>query len=322
MKSPLVSIVIVSYNTRDILRDCLRSVYAQTTIPFEIIVVDNVSHDGTVTMLKEEFPEVHVVANTENVGFTKGNNQGIALVQGAYTLLLNPDTIILNHAIDSMVAYMAEHDDIGCVGPHTYNADGRTTQGTVLDVPRLSGVFHTHIPVVRIIVDMLRRIVPAIPRVRTVHEYAPEKSGIVEVVKGSCMLFRTNELRAVGGMNEQLFMYSEEIDLCEKVKRLLRKYSWYHRSASIIHLGGQSTQQVMERATERYVESITCYFALLYPSRSQHVLFRWITWLGSAWRYMAWRLVFYSSPAKRAIASVRSAEHRIMLRWLWSKYHV
>lgn len=314
---PLLSIIIVSYNTRDILRDCVQSIYRETTLLFEIIIVDNVSHDGTPAMIRTEFPDIILLANTENYGFTKGNNQGLARARGAYTLFLNPDTIILDHAIDRMMKTLMQNDDIVCVGPHTYNADGVTTQGTVLNIPTISGVMHTHIPVVKILLDGLRQWIPTLPRVRTVHEFYCETSCIVEVVKGSCMLMRTAEVRAVGGMNESLFMFSEEVELCEKLALHFGKHIYYDRSAHIIHLGGQSMQQVSEHATERYVESASRYFAMRYPSSVAQAVFRWTTWFGSIWRYCAWFVVRWLRPAQRTIAQIRLAEHAVMIRWLW-----
>jgi GT2 family glycosyltransferase len=148
---PVVSVIIVSYNVSAIMRDCLRSIQEQTSTPHEIIIIDNASTDDSCQMVEREFPSVRLIKNAGNQGFARANNQGLAIAEGRLTLFLNPDTIILDHAIDKLCAFLDEHPEIGMLGPHTFNADGRTTQATALHHPTLGRAFHAHVPVWHIV---------------------------------------------------------------------------------------------------------------------------------------------------------------------------
>ena len=120
-----VSIIIVNWNTRDILRNCLRSVYEQTLgIDYEVIVVDNASADGSAEMVAAEFFQVRLIRNAENRGFAAANNQGIAIAEGMYILLLNPDTIVLDGAIQKSIAFADQYPSSGVVGIQTHRPDG------------------------------------------------------------------------------------------------------------------------------------------------------------------------------------------------------
>ncbi|MCU0427459.1 MAG: glycosyltransferase family 2 protein [Candidatus Kapabacteria bacterium] len=301
-----ISIIIVSYNVSAIMRDCLRSIQRETATPYEIIIVDNASTDDSCAMVAEEFPDAMLIANKENQGFAKANNQGLREAKGEYLLFLNPDTIILNGAIDRMVAYLEQHPNVGLLGPHTFNADGATTQSTALHHPSLVRAFHAHIP--------LWRVVP-FWKPAVLGEYAPAASGNVEIVKGSCMLMRTALAREIGGMNEQYFMYSEEIDLCEAVRK--RKLSvYYYADASIIHLGGASTEAVSDAMAVHLYRSTKKLFARQY-NNSPIVLqiLRGILVIGSLWRFCAWKLV-QIFKSKSDTAQTKQRNHKALLRWL------
>ncbi|HRF94655.1 MAG TPA: glycosyltransferase family 2 protein, partial [Aggregatilineales bacterium] len=138
---PDVSIIIVSWNVAQLLQDCLQSVYdTAKQLALEVIVVDSASNDNTVRMIQDHFPQVKLMAQTENVGFTRGNNIGLASATGRYVFLLNPDTIVLDDAIAQMVAYLDEHPKIGIVGPHTLNTD-MTHQSTRRRFPTIGTAF-------------------------------------------------------------------------------------------------------------------------------------------------------------------------------------
>ncbi len=124
--SAVLSVIIVSWNVRDLLQRALASVYASWDgrPGLEVVVVDNASHDDSVAMLRENFPNAHIIANTENRGFTGGNNQGIAAATGDFLLLLNPDTEIIDNALPHIVAYLQSQFDVGMVGPQLLNPDG------------------------------------------------------------------------------------------------------------------------------------------------------------------------------------------------------
>src|ERR1035437_916055 len=136
-----VSIIIVNWNTVDLLRQCLRSVYLEThTINFEVIVVDNASSDESVAMVRNEFCEAKLIANTKNLGFAAANNQGIAISEGRYVLLLNSDTVVFNHAIQKVISYADNHSDTAVVGCRILNPD-RTLQNSCFMFPSILNWF-------------------------------------------------------------------------------------------------------------------------------------------------------------------------------------
>ena len=116
VRKPDVSIVIVSWNTRDILRECVESIIRETRHRYEIIVVDNASSDGSAAMIETEFPQILLIQNNNNRGFAAATNQGLRVAAGRYLLILNPDTVILEHAIDKMIVWLDAHPDVGCAG--------------------------------------------------------------------------------------------------------------------------------------------------------------------------------------------------------------
>lgn len=307
---PVVSIIIVSYNVSAIMRDCLSSIQEQTSTPHEIIIIDNASTDDSCQMVEQEFPSVLLIKNAQNQGFARANNQGLAAAQGRLTLFLNPDTVILDRAIDKLCTLLDEHPEIGMLGPHTFNADGRTTQATALHHPTLWRAFHAHVPVWRIIPFWK----PAV-----LGEYIPPTSGAVDIVKGSCMLMRTAEAQEIGGMNETYFMYSEEIDLCEEVRKR-GKTVFYTREADIIHLGGASTSAVSEEMSVHLLRSLKKFFERTHSSSPLALqTLRILLFVGSAWRYAAWTLLeIFGLKVEETTQKRRN--HRAMLRWLWREF--
>ncbi len=299
-----VSVIIVSWNTRDILLDCLRSLYDQTRTPIEVIVVDNDSSDGSADAVERAYPMVRVVRSGENVGFAKANNRGLAEANGRYTLFLNPDTVILNRAVDAMLHWMQKHPHVGVLGPHTFDADGTTTQHTVKMSPSLRRMYHTHVPVWRLVPGWHPELAG---------ETACYRTGPVEVVKGCCMLMPTQLVRELGGMSEKHFMYSEEDDLCRRAAE--RGFgTWYLHEASIIHLGGEATKQNSAAMVMAQVEAWTDVFRQYNPDSSV-TAFKLLLGFGSLWRWIAWSpLTLVAS--KREVAFQRMREHTATLKAL------
>lgn len=234
-----VSVVIVSWNTRDILRDCLLSVFEQTrAASFEIFVVDNNSQDGSADMVRAEFPEVKLIVNAENRGFAAACNQGIRAGAARFTLLLNPDTVILDDAISQCVQYADLHSDIGVVGCQVLEDQHRITP-TGFAFPSPFNVFLA-----------LSGLSRAFPRSRVFGR--PEMSWWdrtteqdVDVVTGMFMLVRREAIAQVGLMDESYFVYSEEADWCYRFSQA----GWrrvFTPLGRIVHLdgGAKSTSQV------------------------------------------------------------------------------
>lgn len=230
-----VSIVIVSWNVRDMLRECLASIVASSAdLHVETIVVDSASSDGSPNMVRAEFPEVTLIAQSENVGFTSGNNIGFEHATGRYLLLLNPDTVLLNDALAQMADYLDAHPEIGIVGPHTLNTDG-SHQSTRRRFPTIALAFFES--------TWLQPYAPQKMLDRFyVRDLPDDETGAVDWVQGSALMARREIYEQIGGLDDGFVMFSEEVDWCKRA----RDAGWqavYIGSAKIIHHGGKSTDQ-------------------------------------------------------------------------------
>jgi N-acetylglucosaminyl-diphospho-decaprenol L-rhamnosyltransferase len=247
-----LSIVIVSWNVRDILRDCLQSIQNTVhNITYEIIVVDSASSDQSAEMVKTEFPHVTLLAQSENVGFTKGNNIGLAIATGRHLFLLNPDTIVLDDAIEQMVRYLDHNPSVGIVGAHTLNAD-RTHQSTRRRFPTFTTALFES--------TWLQPYAPqAILKQFYAQDIPDDAIAPVDWVQGSALMANRQVYDQIGGLDTGFVMFSEEIDWCKRAKDA----GWevvYHGHAKIIHLGGQSTAQAPAQKHIYFQESKLRYF--------------------------------------------------------------
>lgn len=248
-----LSIVIVSWNTKDILDDCLESVYRETKdIEFETIVVDNASEDGSAEMVREKYPQVKLIAHDANVGFAAGNNIGFKVCTGEYILLLNSDTIVLEGALQKSVAYAKAHPDFGVVSCKILNQDLTLQPNCSMYPSLLNSVF------------FITGLYRALPKNKlfgraamTWWDYDDERE--VQVLKGCFMLVRKDALAQVGPMDERFFMYSEEVDWCYRFHKAGWKLGFFP-TAQIIHLGGVSAAKlgggralIKDKSTRRYM---------------------------------------------------------------------
>jgi len=249
-----LSIVIVSWNVRDLLRRCLSSILVgQEQGPgLEIIVVDNASSDGSAGMVRVEFPQVHLIANEQNRGFTAANNQGLALAQGRYLLLLNPDTEVVGDALATMVGYMEAHPQVGALGPQLRYPDG-SRQSSRRRFPTLPTAL-----VESTVIQEWWRDNPILRR----YYMADTPDDVVQPVDwvvGACLLVRRQVYEQVGGLDEGFFMYSEELDWCKRIKEA----GWevvYLPTATIIHHEGRSSEQVVAARHIHFQSSKVRYF--------------------------------------------------------------
>lgn len=233
-----LSIIIVSYNTRDLLRACLRSVFASdAALRREVIVVDNGSSDGSREMVRAEFPPVTLI-ESDNVGFAAGNNKGIAIANARYLLLLNPDTQVLGDAFAALVSFMDAHPRAGLAGARLQNADG-SFQHSAFRFPTLLMTFIDFF-------NINHRVLDSRCNGRySAHQYASGPFPIDHPL-GACMIVRRQVVDQVGLLDEGFFMYAEEIDWCMRIKRAGWEV-WHVPDAHIIHHGGRSTQQFRHR---------------------------------------------------------------------------
>ena len=272
-----LSVVIVSWNVRELLRRCLQSVvYSPQSsvlsrtqdddqgLRTEIIVVDNASSDGSVEMLRAEFPNVRLIANERNLGFTRGNNQGLALSRGRYVLFLNPDTEVVGDALATMVHYMDDHPDVGALGPLLRYPDG-SVQSSRRRFPTLgTALFES---------TLLELWWPGNPWARRYRmaDWPDDVEQEVDWVVGACLLARREVLDQVGGFDEGFFMYSEEMDLCRRIKAA----GWrvvYLPSAQVIHHEGKSSEQVVPARHIHFQTSKVRYFRKYHGSWAAEVL--------------------------------------------------
>jgi hypothetical protein len=215
-----------------------------------MIVVDNASSDGSCEMIRREFPEVRLFSNQSNVGFAKGNNQGLQEARGRFILLLNPDTKLFPSSLRIMVEFLDSHPDVGAVGPLLQNPDG-SLQPSCNPAPTLFReiwrLFH------------LDKLYPlASYRQSAWDRHTPRQ---VDVLQGAYLMVRRAALDDVGELDAAYFMYSEEVDLCYR----LRKAGWglvWVPEAKVVHYGGQSTRQVKSRMFEHLYQSKIIYFRI------------------------------------------------------------
>jgi GT2 family glycosyltransferase len=227
-----VSIIIVSYNTRQCLKNCLNSIREKVIeITYEIIVVDNDSQDGSQEMLRKDFPDVTLI-RSENKGFGTANNRGVRKAQGRNILFLNPDTLLINNAVKIMSDYLDTHPEVGICGGNLYRADGTTPANSCWNY--FTGISHA---INMITMTLASRIIhPQTHKYN--HSNYPKP---VACVSGAGLMTRQILFDQIGGFDEDFFMYVEDVDICYRINKA--GYSVIcHPAAKIIHLEGQSSK--------------------------------------------------------------------------------
>ncbi len=248
-----ISFILVSWNVRDLLRRALAALLADSAdIKSEIIVVDNDSHDGTPEMVRAEFPNVRLIANSENVGFTRGNNQALALARGRYFFFINPDTEIVTGATRALLDFMDANPRVGIAGPQLLNPD-HSVQPSRRSFPTFAtALFETP------------RLSRSFPRNRWLTRYylrdtRDDKRQDVDWITGAAMFVRREVYEQVGGLDENFFMYSEELDWCRRAKQAGWRVVYFPR-AQVIHHEGKSSEQVIAARDVYYYSSKVRYF--------------------------------------------------------------
>lgn len=301
----LLTIIIVSWNVRELLKRALISIFASWGAHpgLEVIVVDNASTDDSVAMLHAEFPHITTIANTENLGFTKGNNQGLAAAHGAFILLLNPDTEVQGPALHTLVDYARQNPGTGMVGPQLLNPD-QTVQPSRRRFPTL--------PVLFLESTWLQKFAPrAILRHYYMEDRSDAERQAVDWITGAAMLTRREVVNQVGGLDEGFFMYSEELDWCKRI----RNAGWeitYLPTARITHHEGKSSEQVVPARHIYFQSSKVRYVRKYHSAFIAEVLRLWL--LG---QYL-WQLALEAAKAlagnQRPLRVQRIAAYRSVLR--------
>lgn len=248
-----VSIVIVNWNARDYLRACLRSISEQTSRTHEIIVVDNASRDGSTDMLRAEFPGVTLIANTHNAGFAAANNQGIAIARGRHILLLNPDTVILDHAIDRMIDESDKRPDTGVIGCQVWETPER--------LQRVGFAFPHPFNIAIIQTGLTRRLARwPIFRAPAYGDWDRDTERDLDVISGMFMLVKRSVIEKIGALDPDYFVYAEEADWCRRIWRSGFRCTFIP-TARILHVdgGGKSTDQVSVKMYVQLQKSLTIF---------------------------------------------------------------
>jgi GT2 family glycosyltransferase len=275
-----LSIVIVNWNVKDLLRNCLQSLFdafqTASSLTTEIIIVDNASTDGSPQMVRDEFSPVHLIASDKNLGYAGGNNTGIAAAKGRYIFILNPDTVVQPGALVAMVEYMDSHPAVGALGPQLLWPDG-TVQSSRRRFPTLGSLFWES--------TLLGQWFPRNRHVQRYHlsDILPDHTQKVDWVVGAALMIRREIWQQIGSIDEDYFMYFEETDWC----RRSAKAGWevhYVPTAQVVHYEGKSSEQVVATRTLRFQRSKLRY-TRKYFGRSWAVGLRLFLWATFAWQW-------------------------------------
>ncbi|WP_417462990.1 glycosyltransferase family 2 protein [Kordiimonas sp.] len=303
-----MSIIIVNWNTRALLSDCIRSIQRETSISYEVIVIDNFSSDGSVEWLRDKFPDVYVIENNENKGFASANNQGIEIARGNHVLLLNPDTVILENAIDRMVSWLSDKPDVGCVGCQVWETEA-DIQITCFADPR-----PINLAIVTFGLMRLADWFPVLGR-PWYRNWDRCSERDVDVVSGMFMLVPRPVLECVGPLDSSFFVYAEEADWCRRI----RKAGWrcvFTPEARILHLdgGSKSTAQIKSRMYVQMQKSHLIY-ARKHDGRFGHALVKALFILSAFLRFGLFGLL-------RLVRSDETTLARVRLSGAALRYHI
>jgi GT2 family glycosyltransferase len=236
-----IAVIIVNWNAREDLRVCLTSLYAEPRprVSYDVWVVDNASEDGSAAMVTSKFPQVYLIKNTENLGFSKANNQAIARADSRYVFLLNSDAAIHAGALDALAAYADTHTAASILGPKVLNPDG-TLQYSCRRFPSLGAGFFRN--------TYLGRLFPnnsfARDYLMTNFDHATDTS--VDWVSGCAMLIRRETIGKIGALDERFYMYCEDVDICQRVWDSGQEVV-YVPEAVVTHTIGRSSDKNADR---------------------------------------------------------------------------
>ena len=273
---PDLSIVIVSWNVRDLLDACLASILESRLDSggLEIIVVDSASGDGSVDMLQDKYPTAQVLPQSGNLGFSRCNNIGLRQARGRHILLLNPDTEVQPETLAKLVDYLDANPAVGIIGPHTLNSDG-SHQSTRRRFPTLlTGIFES---------SWLAAFAPA--HIESDYRMlGTDDHAILDCdwAQGSALMLRREVYAQIGGLDEGYTMYSEEMDFCKRAKSA----GWrvvYHGGAFITHHGGKSSEQAADQTQLHFHASKLRYFRA-YHGVAAYAILRGLLLLQFGWQ--------------------------------------
>jgi GT2 family glycosyltransferase len=295
------SIIIVNYNTHQLLLNCLHSV-VETTIgmPFEIWVVDNASNDGSVAALRSSFPEVHLIANDTNLGYARANNQALAQVGGDILLLLNPDTQLRPGIFKALEQAFESNVAIGVVGPQLLNPNG--------SIQPSYGRFASAWTEFLFQTFLFKVIPPPFPIGEVVHTLQRRQyKNINEVdwVTGACLAIRKEVVMQIGLLDEAFFMYGEDMEWCWRVRQADYKV-YYQPTAQVVHYSRQASKQDYQAWITRYTSGQIRFIDKIHP-RIYKSLYGLLICMGSLLRIILWTVIKWLKTSRRDEARQRIA---------------
>jgi N-acetylglucosaminyl-diphospho-decaprenol L-rhamnosyltransferase len=305
-----LSIIIVNWNVKDLLRNCLESLsnvdQSPSSLTAEIIVVDSASSDGSPEMVRQEFPQVQLIASDENLGYAGGNNTGVAAARGRYFFLLNPDTVVEPGALTRMVMYVDSHPTVGALGPQLLWPDG-TVQSSRRRFPTLGTLFWES--------TLLGQWFPNNRYARYYHlaDRSADQPQVVDWVVGAAILIRRETWLQVGPIEQDFFMYFEETDWCRR-SAVAGWETHYLPTAQIIHYEGKSSEQVVTARTLRFQRSKIRYTRKYFGAGWAAIL-RLFLWSTFAYQWFE-ETIKWLFGHRRALHRERMAAYRQVLRGL------
>ena len=287
-----LSVIVISYNTREMTLDCLRALYAGLgNLKAEVLVIDNASTDGSAEAVRAAFPTAQVIENNGNAGFGAANNQAMLLASGEYFLLLNSDAFVEPEAVPALVGYARSRPEIGAAGPRLLNGDG-TLQLSCFRYPSPLGVWLEQL--------WVSALLPNHPVLGYYRRWGHDRERLVDFVIGACLLVRREAYTQVGGFDDSFFMYQEETDW----QRRMHNRGWkigFTPEAQVTHLGGASGASEKAKISGHFFDSMDHYLHKHYGLAGLLSL-RLSMLIGCFLRLLLWLGVFVAAPRRREVA--------------------
>ena len=297
-----LTIIVVNYNTSNLLRDCLASIYrSQGDFVYQVIVVDNASPDDSVAMVQAEFPQATLIANPMNGGFAYANNQGFKLagfaVDGTpqpqaprYALMLNPDTVLPPNGLADMLAFMDSHPDAGAVGPKLILPDGKLDLACRRSFPTPEVSFYRMVG--------LSKLFPTSPRFGRYNmtHISPDKLIEVDALVGAFMLVRRETIAQAGLLDETYFMYGEDLDWAYQIKA----HGWkiYYNPAVTVNHVKRAASRRSPKAQIEFYRAMDIFYRKYYAAQTAW----WLHWLVLAGIHLKWKWTQFSVSASQRVS--------------------
>lgn len=286
-----LSIIIVNYKTKVLTLACIESVFSSiTSYNYEIILIDNASNDGTIEAVNDRFPQVITITNTDNVGFSKANNQGIRIAQGRYVLLLNSDTIAQRDTFQTMLHFMDENPTVGASGCKIVLPDGSLDKACKRGFPTPSASFYYAFG--------FAKLFPKIPRFNQYQlgYLSPDEAYPIDSLVGAFMLIRREAIEQVGMLDEEFFMYGEDIDWCYRIKQA-GWVNYYYPKTQIVHYKGASSRRKPYKIIYEFHRAM-----ILFHNKHYRQKYSWLT---NAMVYIGVGVKFVLSLARNKLRPAR-----------------